>query len=894
LAQDWSERKLASLYLAPLRCWSSYKLGSGAMVTHGEEQPQVPPGYPEPTEPPAGAGTSDADFPQDLASVVQELRDRIKDLENELKDKESTTEVKVQKEDFETLKPIDIKDIEKPDKYDNDIKKFNMWYDKFQDLLANRRANWHKLLKVVEGNGRNTIKDQDAFFKDLDESKDKSYVYIKAQANIYAQQLKSYMRTYTTGELHARVVQTDVINILELMRETIYKGKNRNPNKLIDLKAKALSPPKANKVNDLEKILTDWKHVRQQIVEEDKDYKMDDETMQTILLKIMPQDFVKDMREQLTQGKHHKDYHGFEQALFDEIATRKMDEESRKSGGNIGAMSGQYGDDDKKHETDHEKYEEIEIWSEEWQCNIMGLAKKRDRSRSRSRGEEERPAKESRGEEGSGGKGGKPKGGKRPQGPCWSCGGAHFQRDCPQSGPGKGYPITTAWSAWRPGSYPGPTASQWNSWLPKFPKGKGKGKGKGKSSGYKGGKGDKGGGKGKGQGQYGNIGELQHQWGPPLGHVQNTYWDTNEFGNLVPICALRNVTEWKVVPTSSRRQKPQAANPKNSVKDTQQNKIHNMFAAFNDSDDDSYDIKLDFPELTDTGAKKENDENKMKKMPKKESQVSRKLSHQCSAHEKATSKSAQSDMSKDCGGPLVKECRHKNGDCEAHTDWKVLTKDAQSKRQSETQRQTRTQARAERGLIGLVGDDANNEEFRTRANNIRKECLYERGCCEEHPRLYNERPLCAVPQQAEEPWKDWMPGWQYLSLTVDSGAAETVIPHMMVQSHPIVETQASRSGLNYASATGDPIPNLGEQKLPLLTQEGSLRAMTFQAAPVDRPLGSVKRMCTSGHTVVFDEEGSYVLNKLTGEVNWMREENGNYIMDLWIMPNKDQSFQRQR
>ena len=55
--------------------------------------------------------------------------------------------------------------------------------------------------------------------------------------------------------------------------------------------------------------------------------------------------------------------------------------------------------------------------------------------------------------------------------------------------------------------------------------------------------------------------------------------------------------------------------------------------------------------------------------------------------------------------------------------------------------------------------------------------------------------------------------------------------------HAVQETDASRSGLNYASATGDPVPNLGDQELPLLTQEGSLRAMTFQAAPVDRALG---------------------------------------------------------
>ena len=106
----------------------------------------------------------------------------------------------------------------------------------------------------------------------------------------------------------------------------------------------------------------------------------------------------------------------------------------------------------------------------------------------------------------------------------------------------------------------------------------------------------------------------------------------------------------------------------------------------------------------------------------------------------------------------------------------------------------------------------------------------------------------------------------------------------MEQQHAIRETEASRSGLNYASATGDPIPNLGEQVLPLLTQEGSLRSMTFQAAPVDRALGSVKKMCRSGHRVVFDDDGSYVLNKTSGEVNWLREENGNYMLDTWVMP----------
>ena len=195
-------------------------------------------------------------------------------------------------------------------------------------------------------------------------------------------------------------------------------------------------------------------------VEEDPKYKMDDETMQTILLKIMPHEYVKGMREQLAQGKHEDDYFNFEQALFDEINTRKMDEESRKKGGRINVLNSSGDDDQVKRNADGIEYEEVEIWSEEWQCNICGLAQKR---RSRLRDQED-----TKGDKGKGR-------GKRPGGPCWMCGGPHFQRECPDLGKGGPQkPITTAWTSWRPGSFPGPTPAQWNCWFPKPYKGKGR------------------------------------------------------------------------------------------------------------------------------------------------------------------------------------------------------------------------------------------------------------------------------------------------------------------------------------------------------------------------------------------------------------------------------------
>ena len=48
--------------------------------------------------------------------------------------------------------------------------------------------------------------------------------------------------------------------------------------------------------------------------------------------------------------------------------------------------------------------------------------------------------------------------------------------------------------------------------------------------------------------------------------------------------------------------------------------------------------------------------------------------------------------------------------------------------------------------------------------------------------------------------------------------------------------------LELRTATGDPTPNLWEQKLPLLTQEGSFEDNDVSGRLVDRALGSVKRM----------------------------------------------------
>ena len=65
-------------------------------------------------------------------------------------------------------------------------------------------------------------------------------------------------------------------------------------------------------------------------------------------------------------------------------------------------------------------------------------------------------------------------------------------------------------------------------------------------------------------------------------------------------------------------------------------------------------------------------------------------------------------------------------------------------------------------------------------------------------------------------------------------------------------------------------------------QDSEGRGVTAQVCDVHRPLMSVKKMCRSGHRVVFDEEGSFIESKETGERLKIVEEDGEYLLDVWV------------
>ena len=126
------------------------------------------------------------------------------------------------------------------------------------------------------------------------------------------------------------------------------------------------------------------------------------------------------------------------------------------------------------------------------------------------------------------------------------------------------------------------------------------------------------------------------------------------------------------------------------------------------------------------------------------------------------------------------------------------------------------------------------------------------------------------------------PEWQDIEFAVDSGATESVINEEMLPAVPITESEASKRGVKYEVANGVRIPNLGQKQFDGITDDESLRNLKVQVCDVNKALLSVKKITNAGNRVIFDNEGSYIEDKLTGEKMWLREEGGMYMLRMWV------------
>ena len=88
------------------------------------------------------------------------------------------------------------------------------------------------------------------------------------------------------------------------------------------------------------------------------------------------------------------------------------------------------------------------------------------------------------------------------------------------------------------------------------------------------------------------------------------------------------------------------------------------------------------------------------------------------------------------------------------------------------------------------------------------------------------------------------PKMKRVSITVDSGASETVANEATFENYELQSSPGSRAGIRYNTAGQGqkPLENLGQIKAGLWTDDGKPRSMLFQIADVKKPLGSVSRI----------------------------------------------------
>ena len=119
-------------------------------------------------------------------------------------------------------------------------------------------------------------------------------------------------------------------------------------------------------------------------------------------------------------------------------------------------------------------------------------------------------------------------------------------------------------------------------------------------------------------------------------------------------------------------------------------------------------------------------------------------------------------------------------------------------------------------------------------------------------------------------------------MAVDSGATETVVPEDALGSVEAREDAAFKKGVRYEVANGVQIPNLGEQSFAAVTSAGQKRNITAQVCEVNKALLRVSRITKAGNRVVFDDEGSYIEDKQSGEKIRLQEAGGIYTFKMWV------------
>ena len=786
---------------------------------------------------------------EDQATKIEEqdFNDKVKMNEiEEMQQKIGRMKGTVEGDKKQDLKGFDPKTTPKPQPYDCEYKEFNNWHDLFMAIMVNVDEKWEGIFEAVEAYAGRVIKEKER--KEIQTKLDFDEEMMKKLQRL----LYLNMLTYTKGDAHAKVVSGGQGNIMETYRYVVHKGKNATIRVVMEKRVKVMNPEPAKDMTEIEAKMTAWKsdirYLKEMRDEQDLIMLTNDEQMITILITMMPDKMADHLISKYEKGQ--TTYEEMEETMLEHMS--KMDMKDEKKGGRIRQVTTEKGEESQEgsKEEGWQKHYDPSV-GEYWICTAIPAAK-----RQRVEDEEEGKGK-GPGTKGFGKAAGK---GKGPPGGCHECGEDHFVRDCPtrklkleakgamkgsyralQESYGKAKSKGKGKESWIPqrqwGGYnPGFMPTQWSKWRP------GQYQGNGQNFGSK----------GKGKGDEMNWMQGQRLTFPPLGAINQSpecepCWQQGyEMGGFGGFNEeefqgfgrdLGAVTKKKNggMKENAETEKGKRKFEKTSLFDTSIHKATTYVL----KKKAVCEVKNSFKIL------ERNDSDEIDNSPAKESEPS-----------------SSSSRPVPPGNQMQKNCTK----CPCVDDEKGK---ARNHRKDED--------RSDSQGLAKVFEKINK--------NVQPDKM-EAGSTEGRGMNTLTRPKVESGGQISACTEDETKKWKCISIAVDSGACDSVInpDELPAYTDKILETKDSKEGNDFVSASGDPIPNYGELTIPMFTRESTTRAMKFQAAGVAKPLGSVKRMIMAHHRVVFDEDGSYIENKITGEVNALREEDGNFMLDVWVPP----------
>ena len=121
-------------------------------------------------------------------------------------------------------------------------------------------------------------------------------------------------------------------------------------------------------------------------------------------------------------------------------------------------------------------------------------------------------------------------------------------------------------------------------------------------------------------------------------------------------------------------------------------------------------------------------------------------------------------------------------------------------------------------------------------------------------------------------------GWERIVLTVDSGAADTVMPASIAKLVPI--SRSLKLGTQYEAANGGVRVNLGAKKCKFRTGPDMPELlMSVQIVAVHKPLLAVSKIVQAGNAIVVSKEDPHIQINHAPKLP-MKCVNGTYELEM--------------